>query len=47
MTFPSEGNRVQVTSGIVHAIADEVTTSSGPHGSRVTAVFGWRAGARP
>jgi anti-sigma regulatory factor (Ser/Thr protein kinase) len=26
---------------IVHAIADLVTASCGPHGSRVTAVFGW------
>jgi anti-sigma regulatory factor (Ser/Thr protein kinase) len=28
---------------IVRAIADQVTVSSGPHGSQVTAVFGWQA----
>jgi anti-sigma regulatory factor (Ser/Thr protein kinase) len=28
---------------IVRAVADQVTVSSGPHGSRVTAVFGWLA----
>jgi anti-sigma regulatory factor (Ser/Thr protein kinase) len=27
---------------IVRAVAGEVTASSGPQGSRVTAVFGWR-----
>jgi serine/threonine-protein kinase RsbW len=27
---------------IVRAIADQVTASSGPHGSQVTAVFGWQ-----
>ena len=29
---------------IVRAVADEVTASSGPQGSQVTAMFGWRAG---
>jgi anti-sigma regulatory factor (Ser/Thr protein kinase) len=29
---------------IVRAVADEVTASSGPQGSQVTAVFGWRDG---
>jgi anti-sigma regulatory factor (Ser/Thr protein kinase) len=29
---------------IVRAVADEVTASTGPHGSQVTAMFGWRAG---
>jgi serine/threonine-protein kinase RsbW len=29
---------------LVRAVADEVTASSGPHGSRVTAMFRWRAG---
>jgi anti-sigma regulatory factor (Ser/Thr protein kinase) len=29
---------------IVRAVADEVTASLGPHGSQVTALFGWRAG---
>jgi hypothetical protein len=28
---------------IVRAVADQVTVSSGPHGSQVTAVFGWLA----
>ncbi len=32
---------------IVRAVADEVTTSFGPHGSQVTALFGWRAGSAP
>jgi anti-sigma regulatory factor (Ser/Thr protein kinase) len=27
---------------IVRAVADEVTASLGPHGSQVTALFGWR-----
>lgn len=31
---------------IVRAAADEVRASSGPHGSQVTAVFGWRSGPR-
>jgi len=30
---------------IVRAVADEVTASLGPHGSQVTVLFGWRAGA--
>jgi anti-sigma regulatory factor (Ser/Thr protein kinase) len=29
---------------IVQAVADQVTVSSGPHGSQVTAVFGWQPG---
>jgi anti-sigma regulatory factor (Ser/Thr protein kinase) len=29
---------------IVRAVADEFTASSGPQGSQVTAVFGWRDG---
>ncbi len=29
---------------LVRAVADEVTASYGPHGSQVTATFGWRAG---
>jgi anti-sigma regulatory factor (Ser/Thr protein kinase) len=29
---------------IVRAVADEVTAYSGPHGSQVTALFGWRTG---
>ena len=29
---------------IVRAVADEVIASPGPHGSQVTALFGWRAG---
>jgi anti-sigma regulatory factor (Ser/Thr protein kinase) len=28
---------------LVRAVADEVTASSGPHGSQVTVSFGWRA----
>jgi anti-sigma regulatory factor (Ser/Thr protein kinase) len=28
---------------LVRAVADEVTASSGPHGSQVTVRFGWRA----
>jgi anti-sigma regulatory factor (Ser/Thr protein kinase) len=32
---------------IVHTAADEVTTSSGPGGSQVTAVFGWPGRGRP
>jgi anti-sigma regulatory factor (Ser/Thr protein kinase) len=28
---------------IVRAVAGQVTVSSGPHGSQVTAVFGWQA----
>jgi hypothetical protein len=32
---------------IVRAVADEVTASSGPNGSEVTALFGWRAGSGP
>lgn len=28
---------------LVGAVADEVTASAGPHGSQVTATFGWRA----
>jgi anti-sigma regulatory factor (Ser/Thr protein kinase) len=31
---------------IVRAVADEFTASSGPQGSQVTAMFGWRDGAR-
>ncbi|HEX4088174.1 MAG TPA: ATP-binding protein [Trebonia sp.] len=30
---------------IVRAVADQVTTSFGPNGSQVTAVFGWRPAA--
>jgi anti-sigma regulatory factor (Ser/Thr protein kinase) len=29
---------------LVRAVADEVTASYGPHGSQVTATFGWPAG---
>ena len=29
---------------LVRAVADEVTASYGPHGSQVTATFGWQAG---
>ncbi len=32
---------------MVQAVADEVTASSGPHGSQVTAMFGWRPGPGP
>ena len=32
---------------IVQAVADQVTASCGPHGSQVTAVFGWQAEAGP
>lgn len=31
---------------IVQAAADDVRISFGPHGSQVTAIFGWRAGPR-
>jgi anti-sigma regulatory factor (Ser/Thr protein kinase) len=30
---------------IVRSLADDVTASSGPHGSRVTALFGWQPGS--
>jgi anti-sigma regulatory factor (Ser/Thr protein kinase) len=32
---------------IVQAVADQVTASSGPHGSQITAVFGLQAEAGP
>ena len=32
---------------LVRAVADEVTASSGPHGSQVTVRFGWRAPPGP
>jgi anti-sigma regulatory factor (Ser/Thr protein kinase) len=32
---------------VVQAVADQVTASSGPHGSQVTATFTWRAGPGP
>jgi anti-sigma regulatory factor (Ser/Thr protein kinase) len=32
---------------IVETVADQVTASCGPHGSQVTAVFGWQAEAGP
>ena len=32
---------------IVETVADRVTASCGPHGSQVTAVFGWQAEAGP
>jgi anti-sigma regulatory factor (Ser/Thr protein kinase) len=32
---------------IVRSVADQVTVSSGPHGSRVDAVFGWLTGPGP
>lgn len=31
---------------IVRSVADEMRASSGPHGSQVTAIFGWQAGTR-